>query len=455
MRAAIYVRQSEDPTGDGLAVARQLDDCKALAERVGAEVVGTYVDNDRSASSGKVRPEWVKLLQALDRGEFDTLICWHTDRLYRRLRDLVDLVELAESHALRIMAVKAGDVDLSTPAGRMLAGMLGSAARYEMEQKSERQRASNRQRAQRGVAIWTRRPYGFDRRGHDVFQVPDEAAVIRDAAARVLAGHTLASIARDMNAAGHRTTTGAEWSVISLRRSITNPRVAGRVVYLGEDYGSAGWKPILEADVFDRLVSVLSDPKRRLSNDTRLRHLLSGAIICDADELPMYATTSKSKYTSRYYVYQCKKCKRTRKAEYVEALVEGVVLARLEREDAASLLGVTPDIEAMQSEADDLRKRRDGLASLLADGLLSPDAVREQALKLGKKIGALERSISGALGESDLAVVADAPDVREAWSKLAPRQRRGIVLELMDIRILAAQVGKPFDPETVRIIWKA
>ena len=455
MKAAIYLRQSEDRAEDGRAVARQLDECRALADRAGAEVVGTYVDNDRSASSGKPRPEWAKLLQSLERDEFDTLICWHTDRLYRRLRDLVDLVELAESRSLRILAVKAGDIDLTTPAGRMLAGMLGSAARYEMEQKSERQRAANRQRARRGVSIWTRRPYGFDRRGHDVFLVPEEAEVIRESAAKVLAGQTLASIVRELNDAGHRTTLGEPFTVTALRRVVTNPRVAGRVVYLGEDHGSASWPAILSPDEFDRLTALLADPKRRRTNDTRLKYMMSGALICDADDSLMYATVAYTRAKRAYHVYQCKQCKRTRKLDPVDELVEGVVLARLAATDAATLLGVAPDVEGMQAEADELRSRRDGLAALLADGLLSPAAVREQAAKLGGRISALERSIAGALGDSDLAVIADAPDPREVWSNLGVRQRRAIVRELMEVRILAAGKGTRFDPDTVKITWKA
>lgn len=454
MRAAIYLRQSEDRLDDRRAIARQLADCEALAERAGCTVVGTYVDNDKSASSGKPRPEWDRMLESLGRNEFGVLICWHTDRLYRRLRDLVDLVELAETRSLRILAVNAGDIDLTSPAGRMLAGMLGSAARYEVEQKSVRQRAANRQRAERGISIWTRRPFGFDRDGHDVRIVPAEAKEIRDAAKKVLAGHTLASITRDLNGRGVRTTLGHPWTVTALRRVLINPRVAGRIVYNGEAYGDAPWKPIVQPAEFDRLTAMLRDPKRRLTNDTRLKHWLSGALICEADESRMYATIAWTRTGTKYHVYQCKKCKRTRKLADVDALVEGVILGRIESEDVASLLGVKPDVMELQAEADELRTRRDGLAALLADGLLSPDAVREQAQKLGSRIDVLERGISGALGTSPVTELADAPDVHTAWSKLGPKQRRAVAETLAEVRILAAGKGTRFDPDTVKITWK-
>lgn len=133
-------------------MARQLDACRDLAERNGWQVAEEYVDNDTSASTG-LRPEWRRLVADLAVGRYDVLVCWHTDRLYRRVRDLVDLVELAERQALRIASVRAADLDLGTPAGRMLAGMLGHAQRYEVEQKSARQVAANAQRARAGSAL--------------------------------------------------------------------------------------------------------------------------------------------------------------------------------------------------------------------------------------------------------------------------------------------------------------
>ncbi|MBA3368923.1 MAG: recombinase family protein, partial [Geodermatophilaceae bacterium] len=99
MRPVIYARQSLDRSGEALAVSRQLSDCRSLVERNGWETAAEYVDNDVSASDGKPRAEWSRLLTDFSAGRFDTVVCWHTDRLYRRLIDLVSLIELAERQA--------------------------------------------------------------------------------------------------------------------------------------------------------------------------------------------------------------------------------------------------------------------------------------------------------------------------------------------------------------------
>jgi site-specific DNA recombinase len=85
-QAAIYCRISDDREGAGLGVARQEADCRERAKRLGWTVAGLYVDNDFSAYSGKIRPEYRRLLADLRAGVLDAVIAWHTDRLHRSPR---------------------------------------------------------------------------------------------------------------------------------------------------------------------------------------------------------------------------------------------------------------------------------------------------------------------------------------------------------------------------------
>jgi site-specific DNA recombinase len=452
MKAAIYIRQSLDKSGEGAAVTRQLAECRDLIARNGWQESEVYRDNDASATKG-VREGWQRLLGDLDGGRHDVLVCWHTDRLYRRLRDLVDLVEIAERRALRIASVKASDIDLSTPAGRMLAGMLGSAARYEVEQKGARQVAANRARAQKGVVLWTRRPFGFDREGRDVTVVETEAAEIRKAADALLNGATLAAVATDLNARGVPTSLGNGWSVKTVKTVVLNPRVAGRVVYRGEDMGTQA-PAILDADTYDRLSALLTDPRRKNAPSTAVKYLLSGLARCGRDGCdlePMLATTNGA---DRVHVYRCRRCYLARHRERVDEVVMGTIVARLSRPDAARLLSPDVDVADLRTKVVELRERRDGLASLLADGLLSPEAVRVQAKRLGGQIDGLERQIEAALGTSPLAEVVGEDDVAAALDRLPLLKVREVVRTLCDVVILPAGKGIRFAPEQVRIEWK-
>lgn len=454
MNVALYARQSLDRSKDALAVHRQISECRSLAERNGWKIAREFIDNDVSASTGKPRPEWSRLLVDLNAGRYDTLICWHTDRLYRRVRDLVDLVEIAERNALKIVTVKAADLDLTTPAGRMLAGMLGHAARYEAEQKGARQAAANRQRAKMGDVLWTRRPFGYDRKGKRIVVVRNEAREIRGAAKRVLAGATLASVVADLNNREVTTSTGGTWSVTALRRILLNPRHAGRAVYCGEDVGSSAGAAILDAETHERLVAVLTDPRRRTAPTTAVKYLLSGIVRCGRCAERMYASPMGQK-GERWMVYRCRTAHLARRLDLVDALVEDVLLAGLALPDALSILAPAEDVSELAAESQDVRERLDGLGELYADGTLTKAALREATAKLRDRLEHLQTQIAAATGSAPVADLLAADDVRAHWhSTTELHAKRAVIDAFMTVTILPAGKGARFGDDQVRIEWK-
>src|SRR5689334_1392002 len=96
VRAGIYARISSDREADGLGVARQIDDCKRLAERKGWQVAGPYVDDDVSAWSGKRRPEYVRILEDLEMGAINGLLVYDLDRLHRQPSELESFIDLCQ-----------------------------------------------------------------------------------------------------------------------------------------------------------------------------------------------------------------------------------------------------------------------------------------------------------------------------------------------------------------------
>src|SRR5688572_25511810 len=100
--AAIYVRISLDAEGTGLGVKRQLADCAALADRLGWTVVGTYEDNDVSATSGKARPAYARMLRDVEHGRVGAVVVWDVDRLTRTPRELEDVIDYADRKGLQL-----------------------------------------------------------------------------------------------------------------------------------------------------------------------------------------------------------------------------------------------------------------------------------------------------------------------------------------------------------------
>src|SRR4051794_32299179 len=147
LKAEIYLRQSSDREGNMLAVERQREDCEALCQRNGWQVVRVVTDNNASASSGKVRPGFRELLADVGAGACDVVVAWAPDRLYRRLNDAADLMEACLRSRVVITTVQAGTDDPTTPAGEFLMTVKAAQARSEARTKGERQRRQQQQAA--------------------------------------------------------------------------------------------------------------------------------------------------------------------------------------------------------------------------------------------------------------------------------------------------------------------
>jgi len=447
---AIYVRQSLDKTGEEAAVERQESSCRQLAGAKDWTVAQLYRDNSISATSGRTRPEFERLLADIEAGTVQNVIVWHLDRLTRSMRDLTRVIEAGQSRRVNIASVHGVSLDLGDPTGVAVATILTAIAAMEVQHKGQRQKAANRQRATKGNAHWVRRPFGYERTGDKVTVVPKEAAALREAADRVMAGDTLASIVRDFNAAGWTSTVGKPWNVTSLRRALINPRTAGRRLYNGEDMGAGVWEPIFSEDLHQALEQKLTDPRRRTApDDLNSKYLLSGIAHCGKCGNKMFASPVNSGGKT-WMVYRCfgGYCT-TRRLDLVDLVVENIVIGVLSRPDAATLFSGEADSRKLRSKAAELRDRRDALAALLADGLLSPAAVREQSGRITSELLSVENALSAAGSLNPAANVVHADDVGAAWAALPLGHKRQIIRSLMEVTVLPAGKGVRFKPEQV------
>src|SRR5690348_10382838 len=80
--ASIYVRNSKAIGERNLSQAGMLDDCQALAEQLGLQVVARHVDNGKSGAI-RDRPEFTAWLDDAREGRAEVLISWAGDRLTR------------------------------------------------------------------------------------------------------------------------------------------------------------------------------------------------------------------------------------------------------------------------------------------------------------------------------------------------------------------------------------
>ena len=85
------------------------------------------------------------------------VVCWRLDRLGRTAKGLLTLLDELQALGVGFVSLREG-LDLNTPAGRLMAGVLASVAAYETEVRKERQLAGIAKAKAEGKTWGGRRP---------------------------------------------------------------------------------------------------------------------------------------------------------------------------------------------------------------------------------------------------------------------------------------------------------
>jgi site-specific DNA recombinase len=462
MQAAIYTRISKDREGAGLGVERQRADCAELAEQLGWTIVGTYSDNDISAYSGRTRPGYDDMCTALELGRAQAVIAWHADRLHRRPLELESFIDLCDRKGIEVRTVRSGTVDLSTASGKMIARMLGAAARHEVEHSVERQKRAKKQAALDGKFRGGRRAFGYELDGMKVR--PAEAEAIRQAAEKVLSGASLSQIARDWNAIGLRTSYGGvEFTSREVRKILLRPRNAGIALHEGKHAAVGEWENILDADTFAALEALLRDPARLVSLSYERKYQGSGVYVCGKCGAVMRVGTHNRGAQGWRRTYVCSASKHLgRDAEHLDAYIDEIVIGRLSLPDAAIALGGDGEhnIGALHLQREGLRARLDELGALFGAGDIDGAQLKRGTAELRARLDGVEAQIAAARTRSAVAnLVLAGDDLTETWMNSPPDIRGRVIGALMTVSVLPTRRGrKPggayFDPAEIRIEWK-
>ena len=122
MKVAIYARVSTiEQTADN-----QLLELRRYVQARGW-TANEYVDAGVSGAKDR-RPALDQLVADVRRHRVQAVVCWRLDRLGRNLRHLVMLLDDWNARGIAFITLGEG-IDTSTPAGRLVAGVLGSIAK--------------------------------------------------------------------------------------------------------------------------------------------------------------------------------------------------------------------------------------------------------------------------------------------------------------------------------------
>jgi DNA invertase Pin-like site-specific DNA recombinase len=441
-RAVGYVRISKDRP-DETSTETQEQRIRAYCTAQGWRVVEVVTEPGRSAfkSSRATRPGLARVRGLVAAGAADVLVCWKLDRVARNAIDLLTIVRDLEDDGGRFCSVTES-FDTSAPVGRAMLTMLAALAELESAQKSERLATWHEDRVTRGRTPTGPRPFGYRRERNELHVVEAEALVIRDAAARVVAGDSLRQIVRDLNAAGVVGKLDRPFNRRGLVSILCSPTIAAcRETSPGVFVPSDQWDAILDLGTWRQVRDVLTDPVRRKGTTNQRRWLLTGIAACsrcvDEEGEPVKLFCKPHAAGPRY---SCPSCHLSIEAARTDDIVQQDLLAMLNvkawrRLRRASVVR-SSDVAAFEQARSELLARF--------------DAHDIDGLELGELLEGLRRQQHVVSTPSPALPAVD--DLRQSWAGLDLEQKRLVLSAATESLTI-----KPWTPsasfDDSRIVW--
>jgi site-specific DNA recombinase len=461
--AGIYARISKDDAGDLLGVKRQEKDARALCARKGWGVARVFIDDDVSAWSGRRRPAYEDMLKAIESGEITAVAVYDLDRLHRQPRDLERFFDVCDRAGVKDLASVAGDADLGTSDGKLLARIMGAAAAKSSDDTSRRIKRKLEDVAAEGRAHGGHRRFGYTPDGMTI--VPAEAKLLKTAASDVLAGATLNEIACRWNEAGIPTPQkpGALWSGTQIKQVLTGAHQAGLRRHRGEIVGKGNWPAIFSRAEHERIAAALDG--KRVRNPVR-SSLLTGLVICGrcGEKMTRNGTQPNG---SRGHVgtWRCakrpgyKNCgQMSVTATPLEELITETVLQLLDGPALSAVLKTSSTTRQDDKAANDLAKAEARLAELAemfgtgeitkAEWMTARSPIEDQINEARSHLHRKEQS-------AVLKGYAKPGSLRASWPDMTVDRRRAVIAAVIESIIVnaSARRGPVFDDARVDVKW--
>ena len=227
-RAALYLRVStEEQATDGYGLDVQRSRCTAMAEAKGWQVDARHVYTDEGISGTKdihQRPGLAAMLDAVKAGDVGAVIVLSLDRLGRKARIVLNLVDGITEAGAELVSCKEA-LDTSTPAGRFVLGIFAGLAQLERDNIVERTTDGRNQRGKRDGEKGGRVPFGYKRMKDVGSLAVDETAapLVRTIFAERAGGASLRAIADTLNTQGAPVAQGgSRWYASSVKAVLDN-----------------------------------------------------------------------------------------------------------------------------------------------------------------------------------------------------------------------------------------
>ena len=228
LQAVIYARVStEEQATEGYSIKAQKDLLNTYAEKHNLTIISEYIDEGKSGKSIDGRPQMIRLLEDAKQKKFEAVIVYKLDRLARKTRDSLEIVETLGNHGVQLISLSE-NIDTTTPHGKMFYTVLSSLAEMERDQIVGRVKMGMTQRAKEGK--WNGgQCFGYDAKEKKLMVNEDEAKIVKEIFAYADQGFGYKKIVGILNRKGYTTKRGNVFSIGTLKGILDNPVYIGKI----------------------------------------------------------------------------------------------------------------------------------------------------------------------------------------------------------------------------------
>jgi len=314
MKAAIYCRTSTEAQASEhrVSIPEQLEACEALCQDKRYQIIERHIDAENyrdakgklRAPSGqrKDRPAYEQLITDALSGEFDVIVAWKEDRLYRGIFAVVPFGEMLEAveRQGRKMTI---DFVHGTFDEQMLY-IKAAMAKIEIENMQARMMMGKRGKAKRGQFPGCAIPYGYGLFDGQLIVNEEETNVVRQIFNLYIEGLSIIDIARRLNTEGIPTKRQSRhgWHRHTVWKILRSPRYYGEWQYDGVTVSC----PAIVTRQTWELAQGAAKRRRRFSpRNTRCTYLLQHLLYCEECGNKITVNTIYKKEWPHTRSYQC------------------------------------------------------------------------------------------------------------------------------------------------------